>query len=144
METHNGENRKREMGCEVCGKKFFTKQTLRTHMIRHKDPKFVCNFEGCTKKFFKSIVFESHKKTHIGQRDFACHLCDKKYFAPNHLSRHILQFHKQLKVSCELPGCSSKFARKETYRNHVLSHHKDLSQEQIQTLFKKIREMKQE
>ena len=144
METHNGENRKREMGCEVCGKKFFTKPALRTHMIRHKDQKFVCNFEGCTKKFFSSTSFKSHKKTHIDQRDFACHLCDKKYFIANHLHRHILHFHKQLKVSCELPGCSSKFARKETYRNHVLSHHKELSKDQIELLLKKIREMKQE
>ena len=144
MEVHKGLDRKREIACDVCGKMFLELKHLRSHSIHHKDPQFICSFDGCTKKFFHCNTLEGHKKTHIDKRDFACHLCDKKYFASNHLNRHILHFHKQLKVSCELPGCSSKFARKETYRNHVLSHHKDLSQEKIQALFKKIREMKQE
>ena len=144
MENHSGIIRKRDKACDVCGKMFVTLKQLGDHSIYHKDPTFICSFDGCTKKFFHSNTLEVHKKTHIDQRDFACHLCDKKYFLSNNLNRHILNFHKQLKVSCELPGCSSKFARKETYRNHVLSHHKDLSPEKIQALLKKIREMKQE
>ena len=141
MESHSFKT-KREIACEVCGKMYFTMKHLKSHLTRHKDPKFVCDFEGCTKQFFKSIVFERHKKTHIGQRDFACHLCDKKYFSPDHLNKHILQFHKKLKVSCELPGCSSKFARKDTLRNHVLKTHKDLPQDVLQSFLMKIRDMK--
>ena len=141
MAFHSG---KREVACEVCGKMFVNVRQLKLHSIYHKDPEFICNFVGCTKKYYSSLHLEAHKKTHVGQRDFACQLCDKKYFKGNHLSRHVLNFHKQMKVSCEIPGCSSKFARKETYRNHVLSNHKDLSQEEIQSLLKKIREMKHE
>ena len=141
MAHHTG---KREIACEVCGKMFVTLQQLRNHSVYHKDPRFICSFDGCSKKFFSGKYLENHRKTHIGQRDFACHLCDNKYFVASHLHRHVLHFHKQLKVCCELPGCSSKFARKETYRNHVLSHHKDLSHEKIQALLLKIREMKQE
>ena len=113
---------KREVACEVCGKMFVDVSDLRIHSIYHKDPKFVCNFDGCTKKFFNITNLEAHKKTHVGQRDYACQLCDKKYFKAQHLSRHVLHFHKQLKVSCELPGCSSKFARKETMELINFSH----------------------
>lgn len=41
----------------------------------------------------------------------------------------------------KFPG-SSQFARKATYKNHILSHHKDLGEENITNLFQKIREMK--
>ena len=64
MESHSGKVKKREKACEVCGKMFFTMKHLRTHLLRHKDPKFVCDFEGCTKKFFKSIVFDAQEDTY--------------------------------------------------------------------------------
>ncbi|CAO1381708.1 unnamed protein product [Diamesa serratosioi] len=138
--TAHGE---KTIACEVCGKMYPTMNRLKNHLIYHEEPKFVCDIVGCGKKFFVQELLIGHKKSHIGQRDFACHLCDKKYFLSSHLSRHILHFHKQLKVACELPGCTSKFARKETYRNHVLSHHKDLSQAAVNALLKKIRELVQ-
>lgn len=138
--TSHGE---KTIACEICGKMYPTMNRLKNHLIYHDDPKYICDIEGCSKKFFVQELLISHKKTHIGQRDFACHLCDKKYFLSSHLTRHILHFHKQLKVACELPGCTSKFARKETYRNHVLSHHKDLSKAAVDALLKKIRELVQ-
>lgn len=39
-------------------------------------------------------------------------------------------------------SCSSSFARKETYRNHVLSHHQAIGSEALETLLTKIRNMK--
>lgn len=47
-----------------------------------------------------------------------------------------------LKISCEVSPCTSTFARKETYRKHVLQHHQSLGEQQIENLLKKIREMK--
>ena len=133
---------KREVSCEICGKMFKTILHLKKHSVHHEELQFVCNFEGCTKKYFKSSLLEAHKKTHIDQRDYACHLCDKKYFNSYTLSRHVLHFHRQRKFICEVPGCSSKLSRKETYKHHVETQHKDFPQDVIQPLLKKIKEMK--
>lgn len=62
----------------------------------------------------------------------------------SHVKRHIRNFHMHLKIDCEIAGCSSTFARKETYRNHVLSHHKDLATVLIEDLLQRIRVMKAE
>lgn len=133
---------KREVACEVCGKMFKTLADLRKHAVLHEELKFICDFEGCTKKFFKILLLERHKKIHIGQRDFACLLCDKKYFIAKHLQRHVSYIHEQLKYICEIPGCSSKISRKDYYLQHVLRKHKDLPQDTLQSILKKIREMK--
>ena len=143
MEIHD-RDRKREYSCEFCGKMFATLGDLKQHSIYHKEPQFICSFEGCTKKFFRSSLLESHKKTHFHRRDVACQLCDKKYFEVSHLQRHVLHFHKKLKFSCELPDCKSKFTRKEKYRSHVLTLHKDLSQDEVNLLLMKIKVMKHE
>lgn len=47
-----------------------------------------------------------------------------------------------IKIKCEIESCSSQFARKATYKNHILSHHKDLGEEKVAELFQKIRELK--
>lgn len=55
-----------------------------------------------------------------------------------------MHFHMKLKFKCELPGCSSSFARKESYKNHVKESHKDLDATFVAELLDKIHNMKQE
>lgn len=50
----------------------------------------------------------------------------------------------KLKIDCEVISCSSSFARKETYRNHVIQHHQALGPSAMETLLAKIRTMKVE
>lgn len=51
----------------------------------------------------------------------------------------------KVKIYCEVHQCSSSFARKETYRNHVIQHHEnDLSSEEMSALLQRIKEMKEE
>lgn len=45
-------------------------------------------------------------------------------------------------MDCEL--CTSRFVRKESYRNHVLTHHQELNKTDLEALLKKIRKMKPE
>jgi uncharacterized Zn-finger protein len=100
---------------------------------------FVCEEPGCDKKFYKSILFEGHLKTHLNQKDFMCSHCGQKYFLKSHLQRHIRAMHDKIKINCEL--CTSNFVRKETYRKHVLNQHSDLNETEMKAMLKKIREM---
>ena len=64
-----GKKRRRVYGkfeCDVCNKQFIRAD----HLVRHKrnhDPqylKYVCNWPGCGKKFFRNDVKEKHYKRH--------------------------------------------------------------------------------
>ena len=82
-----------EMPCEYCGKLFSCLNNLRTHLYYHSEPKFVCEFEGCGKKFFMKKLLKAHINVHRGQKDFVCEYCEKSYFFQAHLKRHILSMH---------------------------------------------------
>ena len=138
MFTHND---KRDKECNICGKKYTNFSYLNSHQIYHEAPKFSCNFDGCTRKFFQYFNLETHLKTHIDQRDHECQLCDKKFFTPNTLRQHHLNLHMKLKLRCEFPGCSAKCS-KYTFRSHVMTKHKELSEDKKQLLLNKLKNIK--
>ena len=81
-------------------------------------------------------------KVHLGQKDYLCEHCDMRYYSKKNLNRHVQTVHEKSKFICEIPGCTSILGRKENYRHHVLSVHKNLPQDEMNTLLKKIRDMK--
>lgn len=81
------------MPCEYCGKLFSCLNNLRTHLYYHSEPKFICEFEGCGKKFFMRKLLKAHINVHRGQKDYECEFCEKSYFFQAHLKRHILSMH---------------------------------------------------
>ena len=113
--------------CDKCPKTFKNSSTLSSHQIYHQEPKFLCDFEGCNKKFYRTSCLKSHIKVHLGQRDYPCHLCDRKCFKADHLNKHLLSFHKLQGYKCAVPGCTTTmFAKKEFYRTHLSSIHASL------------------
>ena len=138
MFTHND---KRDKECDICGKKYTNLIYLNSHQIYHEAPKFSCTFNGCTKKFFKHFKLKDHQKTHTDQRDHECQLCDKKFFTSTHLRRHHLNLHIKLKLRCEFPGCSAKCS-KDKFRSHVMTKHKELSENKKQLLLNKLKNIK--
>jgi hypothetical protein len=49
-----------------------------------------------------------------------------------------------MKFACEIPGCISKFARKETYRSHILAQHQDIGEREVKELLERMKHLKQE
>lgn len=50
------------MPCEFCGKLFSCMNNLRTHLYYHSDPKFICDFPNCDKKFYMRKRLRAHLK----------------------------------------------------------------------------------
>ena len=112
--------------CDKCPKTFKTKFALSSHSKYHEEPRLACDFENCNKRFYRPECLRTHIKVHLGQRDFPCHLCEKKCFKADHLNKHLLHFHKLQGYTCEVPDCTNKFAKKEFYRKHLTITHATL------------------
>jgi uncharacterized Zn-finger protein len=127
--------------CEICGKQYASTKSLRTHMKYHQEPEYRCAFEGCQKGFITKLLLMNHEKTHFGQRDHMCHLCEKSFFSANHLRRHISVSHDKVRVNCFVEGCRFSVGRKDYLRNHIQTH-RELPDDVKNEYLIKIRDMK--
>ena len=76
-------------GCAVCDKAFIRKDQLQVHMSVHsKEKSFLCVTCG-TSYTRQTHLIEHNKRVHIGEKRFSCKDCDKSFFSPQQLKRHI-------------------------------------------------------
>lgn len=63
--------------CSVCGAAFTTKYRLKTHENQHTgNTPFVCTYESCRKQFKSRSARESHMRIHIGKKPYRCNIHD--------------------------------------------------------------------
>ncbi|CAO1367787.1 unnamed protein product [Diamesa serratosioi] len=66
QKSHNGPDLSEQQSCEICGKIFYSKESLASHQIYHKDPEFKCTL--CEKLYYKKTNLLTHVKTHTGKK----------------------------------------------------------------------------
>lgn len=49
---------------------------------------FSCNWDGCDKKFARSDELSRHRRTHTGEKKFACPVCERRFMRSDHLTKH--------------------------------------------------------
>ncbi len=82
------------------------------------DKPYACT--ECDLKFTSSGNLKTHMKLHEGTREFQCHLCDKAYPRCDTLKRHILSFHENKRLyKCEVCGKSFKGHIRDHMRTHA-------------------------
>lgn len=81
------------------------------NLIKNKVKKYVCQYEGCGKKFEYKWVLDRHTNSHFCFKLFKCPNCNKSYKSKENLNLHIKNKHLGLKpYSCDF--CSSKFSHR--------------------------------
>merc|ERR1712212_1263647 len=72
--------------CSFCGKSFYTKWTLKRHVMSHTGEKpHSCDI--CCKSFASKWQLELHYRVHTGEKPYPCEICSKRFTTKSHLSR---------------------------------------------------------
>lgn len=79
------------------------------------DNKWICNFDGCNKRFGRKENIKSHVQTHLDDRQFQCDHCNKRFVRGHDLKRHA-KIHTGTKPYPCL--CGNAFARHDALTRH--------------------------
>jgi len=75
--------------CHLCVKTFSSNSLLQGHIRKHENnPCFMC--DHCGKGFYRKDRLAVHTRSvHLGQKNFQCELCEKKFIDSYKLRRHM-------------------------------------------------------
>ncbi|CAH0602313.1 unnamed protein product [Chrysodeixis includens] len=111
--------------CELCGKTFRDRTSLRTHLFIHKGEKeYAC--PRCEKRFLFKKAMEVHLVTHDAPAHLYCYECDMNFKNRMSYTQHIKYSLKhidpaKLKYACQL--CDKKFVKATRLEEHNLAVH---------------------
>ncbi|KYB28575.1 zinc finger protein 236 [Tribolium castaneum] len=82
----------RNLECDICHKKYASKDVLRKHKKIHGvDKKFRCT--KCEKGFDTEEDLEKHKRIHEGYRPYSCFYCANSFSKEHSLATHLKRIH---------------------------------------------------
>lgn len=143
LQIHETRHFEKTVKCLECDSLFFSKNDLQRHKkTRHTSPSIACEFPNCEKKFHSKSKLKHHVKTkHEQVKEYVCKysFCDSKFGQYNNLKRHIDTVHKAKRIKCAVESCKYSASRKDKYKSHLITQHKDIKKEERENMLKNVK-----
>lgn len=118
MKLHTAD-RKRNYTCDRCGKMFYNKGTLTSHIMSHdKIRPHVCRI--CNKSFLFPNMLRRHVEMHSGVKPFPCEMCGRCFRLQYQLNAHKIIHTDAMPYICTY--CNKAFRFKQILKNHERLH----------------------
>ncbi|XP_049882641.1 zinc finger protein 791-like isoform X2 [Pectinophora gossypiella] len=112
-------DRKRNYTCDRCGKTFFSKGTLTSHVMAHEQVRpHVCRI--CNKSFLFPNMLRRHVEMHSGVKPFSCEVCGRCFRLQYQLNAHKIIHTDSMPHVCQY--CNKAFRFKQILKNHERQH----------------------
>lgn len=110
---------------EGCEKKFNHKSGMHKHRRAvHERVSGKHRCEQCPDRLFNTPdKLNCHRRTHTGERPFACDICDRRFTFKQALQNHVIVHTFETPYTCDVGGCEKKFARKSDMQSHKRAVH---------------------
>lgn len=120
-------SKERPFCCDVCSKRFYSKNELKIHKIGVHANSVKC--PQCSKVLKNKFTLRTHLKYHSDMR-FPCTYvdngvpCNKGYISMHLLQQHVDTIHlKKKRLNCPINTCTSKFNLKSDLNTHLFTFH---------------------
>ena len=113
---------KRTFECQVCNKRYKTKNNLKYHLKTHAADVHVCTL--CTRLFKSDQSLKEHKVKYHSKSEL-CTVCGKFFTSKSILKTHIQTKHDPHLNKCHVcpfDGCRKTFSRVTLYQDHINIH----------------------
>ncbi|XP_058473222.1 zinc finger protein 436 [Solea solea] len=105
--------------CSYCGKRFGRSDLLKSHKRTHTGERpYSCNI--CTKTYAHPSQLRIHKRIHTGEKPYCCAHCGKRFNEPNQLKVHLRTHTGERPYSCQ--ECGKTFSNAGNLRIHERIH----------------------
>ncbi|CAB3981108.1 zinc finger ZXDC-like isoform X2 [Paramuricea clavata] len=109
-----------------CGLSFTTLHRLRVHEKKHvvSHEVHTCTVDGCGKEFKSQGYYNTHVKTHTGERPHACTFegCGKRFTKASKLTLHVRTHTGERPFVCDEEGCKWAFTSAYKLKRHMRKH----------------------
>ena len=98
------------------------RNSFRKHVITHGEKQYICQAEGCGKRFLDNSKLKRHMLVHSGEKPYKCELCNKRFSLDFNLRTHLRIHTGEKPYVCSFEGCSKRFSQSSNLSAHEKTH----------------------